>query len=292
MKIKKFFFLSLAVIAGIAIMTTSCSEDDETFDAPTVTLDNEALSVKAGETITITATVDAPGGFSKLVVTRMHDGASLETVEFTEEALSYQLTYVVVEDDVEPILSFNFTATDDFDKTGSREAVVDVELTMTQLLLKYDWLLSDEIRVKTGLSDIADAYTDDVYRFYENGSYDKSIGAKNDGWNDLLFNYCYWNLNEDESRLIITKTGGFWSIESISDTIMITTLDHTELVGDIVYLGLDAFNTGTEEVPYEAVEDYVKEFVAQPRSANFDPYGVGADDDAGPVATGCIDVIW
>lgn len=280
---KKFLFLSLAVIASMSILFTSCDED-ETFDAPTVTLDQEALSVKAGETIKITATVDAPGGFDKLVVTRMHDGVGMETVEFTEEAASYELTYVVVEADVEPILSFNFTATDKLAQTGARDAVVDVELTMTQLLLKYDWLLSAEIREKTGENEIKPVYADDVYRFYEDGTYEKSAGETQDDFGDIWYNYCYWNLEEDISMLVLSRTGAFGSVPM--DTIMITTLDHTELVGDVVYRGLDQLDP-----TYDPIENYVKKFAAQPRSANFDPYGVGEDDDTGPAGY-CTEVTW
>lgn len=283
---KKSVFANLAVLLFAALFIVTSCDDDDDFALPTITLSEELIEAKAGEEISVNVTVVAEAGLDKVVVTTLHDGTAFGTPEeFT--TLTFTYTHTVSEEDVDPILSIQFTAIDNDGQEVSKDLVVDVELTMTQILLKYDWLLSDEIRESTGLSDIADAYTDDVYRFYEDGTYDKSIGAKNDGWNDLLYNYCYWNLNEDESRLIITKTGGWGTIESISDTIMITTIDHTELVGDVIYRGLDLFDPS-----YDPVEDYIKKFTSQPRGESFDPYGAGATDDAGPVATGCIEVTW
>ncbi len=60
--------------------------------------------------------------------------------------------------------------------------------------------------------------------------------------------------------------------------------------GDVIYLGLDAFNTGSEAVPYEASENYLKKFTAQAKGSSFDPYGPGSEDDIeGPSATPCND---
>ncbi len=289
MKARNLNFLFVIAIAMTTTFFASCDDDDDSFDAPTVTLNPEILSAKVGETIEITATATTPGGFNKIVVTQMHDGVSVGSTEFTEESDTYVLSYNVVEEDVDPILSFNFTVTDNQNQNGSREAVVDVELTMSQILVKYDWLLTDEIRKKTETSDISDVYTDDVYRFHADGSYDKSIGAKVDAFSDIWFNYCYWSLDEDESMLIMTRTGAF--LEDARDTLMITTLNATALEGDVIYRGLDAFNTGTEEVPYEAVEDYIKKFAAQAKGDSFDPYQAGEEDDAGPAGI-CNDIVW
>lgn len=285
---KKSIFASLAVFLFAAMfIVTSCDEDDDK-NPPVITLSEELINAKAGEEISVNVTVVAEAGLEKVVVTALHDGVPFGTSqEFTE--LTFTFTYTVSEDDVDPILSFQFTAIDNDGQETSIDLVVDVELTMTQKLLKYDWLLSEEIRELTNENDISDVYTDDVYRFYEDGSYDKSIGAKVDAFSDLWYNYCYWNLDETNSRLILSRTGAF--LEDVRDTIMITAIDHEELRGDVVYYGLDAFNTGTEAVPYEPVENYEKVFYSTPRSNDFDPYQPGADDDAGPAGT-CNDVTW
>lgn len=286
---KSIFKLTLMMFAAALIMQ-SCEEDPA---SPSVMLDNTELSAKAGEQIVIVATVTAPGGFSKLSIQKFWgddmQGDPTEVTTLTDGAYTY--TYTVTEDDVEPILKFQFVAIDNDGKASSPiETVVDVELTMTQLLLKYDWLLSDEIRGLTGESDISDVYTDDVYRFYEDGTYDKSIGAKVDAFNDIWYNHCYWNLDEVTGQLLMARTGAY--LGQVYDTLNITSISSTLIEADVTYYGLDAFNVGGEDVPYEAVEEYVKKLAAQPRSANFDPYLNGPDDDLTGPANACNDVPW
>jgi hypothetical protein len=152
---------------------------------------------------------------------------------------------------------------------------------MTQILLKYDWLLTDEIRVKTGESDISDAYTDDVYRFNEDGTYQKSIGEKVDDFSDIWYKHCTWNIDEETGVLKMHRTGAFGS--DVYDVMTITSLTKEALEADIVYEGLDAFDPS-----YDPIEDYVKKMSAQAKGSSFDPYGVGPDDDVeGPSATPC-----
>lgn len=267
-----------------AIFVSSCKKEDP----PSITLSQELISVNAGETISVTVSVDAPAGLDKVVVTQLHDGTAVgNPQEFT--TAPFDFTYTVTEDDVDPILSFNFKAIDTEEQEGEKELVVDVALTMTQLLLKYDWQLTSEVRELTGENDISETYTDDIYRFHADGSYDKSIGAMVDDFSDLWFNYCYWNLDEANSTLYLSRTGAF--LEDVRDTIQITTLDHSLLEGTVVYYGLDVFNTGEEVVPYEAVENYIKGFSAVAKSENFDPYQAGADDDAGPAGV-CNEIEW
>ncbi len=283
---KKGIFAALGVFLLTALFIVVSCEDDK--KAPVVTLSENLIQAKAGEEISVDVTVVAEAGLKKVIVTPLHDGTAFGTPqEFT--ASTFTFTYTVSEDDVEPILSFQFTAIDNEGQEMSVDLVVDVELTMTQILLKYDWLLAEEIRELTNENDIADPYADDIYRFYEDGTYDKSIGAKVDAFGDLWYNYCYWNLNEVDSVLILSRTGAFE--ENVLDTINITNIDAEELRGKVVYYGLNAFNTGTETVPYDSIENYEKVFYARPRASDFDPYQAGAEDDGGPAGT-CNDVGW
>jgi len=288
MKKNIYYLLALLLAIVVAVPTFQSCDDDDDSNPPTIALSDELINAKAGEEISVNVTVVAEAGLDKVIVTALHDGVAFGTSqEFTD--LTFTFTYTVSEEDVDPILTFNFTAIDNDGQEISKELVVDVELTMKQLLLKYNWKLTEEIRELTSKNEIADVYTDDVYRFNADGTYDKSIGAKVDDFSDLWFNYCYWNLDETEARLILSRTGAF--LENASDTIMITSIDATELRGDVIYYGLDVFNTGTETVPYEAVENFEKVFFSVAKSDDFDPYQVGADDDAGPAGV-CNDVTW
>jgi hypothetical protein len=274
--------ISLIAVAGF-LFVTSCKNSDSKPELPTISLAQESIKSKAGESISMTVTYTTPEGFDHLDIAKKIDGEVKDTKSVTEDGSgSYNFEYDILVDDSDGILSFTFTIYDKADASASKDLVVEVELTKKQLLNKYDWLLSDEIRNKTGESDITDAYTDDVYRFHADGTYDKSIGEKKDSFGDSWFNYCYWNL-DDQDVLIMTKTGAFG--EDVRDTLYITTLNSDEMKADVTYYGLDAFNTGEEATPYEPREEYVKVFAAQPKGANYDPYGPGSDDDGGPAGT-------
>ncbi|WP_234572648.1 hypothetical protein [Rhodohalobacter sp. 614A] len=270
----------------LGIFFYSCSSDSSP-ELPTITLDAQSVEAKAGDMISIGVNYTTPEGFDHLMIEKKLDGDVLDTENITNEGGgTYQFEYEVLVEDSEGILSFTFTIFDETDASASKDLVVAVELTKEQLLTNYDWLLSEEIRQKTGENDISEAYTDDVYRFHADGSYDKSIGEKQDDFGDAWYNHCYWNL-DDQDVLIMTRTGAFG--EDVRDTLYVNSVDTEELRADVIYYGLDAFNTGTEDVPYESQEEYVKVFVAQPKGNNFDPYKPGSADDAGPAGS-CLDV--
>jgi len=277
--------LVVALIVTGSFVFTSCS-DDASPVAPTISLDQETIQGMAGETISVVVTYSTPEGFGKLVIEKKIDSNVSDTQTISENGSgSYQFDYEILVEDSDGILSFTFTIHDETDMTASRDLVVDVEITNEQKLNRYNWLLSDEIRKKTGESDITDAYTDDVYRFNEDGTYDVDLGEKVDDFGDHWFNRCYWNLSDDDV-LILTRTGVFG--EDVRDTLYVNTLTIDELRADVTYYGLDAFNTGEEAVPYEPEEEYEKVFVSVPKGAGFNPYGTHYDDD-GPAGF-CNDV--
>lgn len=286
---KKYLTFGMVVTLVMSlIITTSCDEDDPAI--PTIGLSETSIDAKAEESISVTVTFVAEAGAKSITVSKLWDGEVQGTPEVSTGAdLEGNLVfeYDVLQDDADYVLTFNFLIEDNEGQTAEIELVVNVELTTRQLLLKYNWLLSDEIRNKTGASDITDAYTDDIYRFNADGTFDKSIGAKADDFGDAWYNYCEWDLNETTNRLLMHKTGAFLS--NVVDTLDITLITAEAIEADVTYLGLDAFNTGSEDVPYEASEDYVKKFTAQVKGASFDPYKAGAEDDAGPAGT-CNDV--
>lgn len=268
------------VLAIFGILFVSSCKDDSDPELPTITLETELVQGKAGETINVGVTYTTPEGFEQLTIEKNLDGQVLDTQTITEDGSgSYEFEYELQVDDSEGILSFTFTIHDQAEAFASKDLVVEVELTQEQIMTRYDWLLSEEIRQLTGENDITDAYTDDVYRFHTDGTYDKSIGEKADDFGDAWFNYCYYNL-DDMNVLIMTRTGAFG--EDVRDTLYVESLTRDELKAEVTYYGLDAFNTGEENVPYESVEQYTKIFVAQPKGGNFDPYGPGSEDDAGP----------
>ncbi|RLD19951.1 MAG: hypothetical protein DRI71_11065, partial [Bacteroidetes bacterium] len=199
----KLFFKASLMLALTAFILQSCEEDKA---PPSVSLDNTELSAKAGEQITIVATVAAEAGFSKITVQKFwgdtEEGSPTESTTLVDGKYSY--TYTVTQDDVEPILKFRFIAFD-IEGTASApaETVVDVELTKAQILVKYDWAHTSYIRVKTGTDDISAADADDVYRFNADGTFQLSMGTEYSGF-EAFYHYCYWSVNEDTGEFILS----------------------------------------------------------------------------------------
>ena len=270
-----------AGILAMAAFLSSCDGDEESFDAPTLSLSETAITASPGEEVTVDIDAATDGGFKNLVVKKLWDGTAQDEETFT--TLPSEYSYTVTEEDADHILTLNFTVTDNQGKTASKDVVITVELTPRQILLKYNWKLTEEIRKKTNENDIADAYTDDVYRFNADGTYNKSIGEKKDDFNDIWYNYCYYDLNENTMRLLMSRTGAF--AEEVTDTLDITILDETKLHADVTYYGLDVFDE-----TYDPVEEYEKRLVAVPKVGTFDPYLPGATDDATGPANMCAEV--
>jgi hypothetical protein len=281
-RMKKFLLtcLSVGIIAAGGFLA-SC-DNDENFAEPTLTLSQTNVTASPGDEVSVAITAAAEAGIRDLVVTKRWDGTTVDTETFTTLP-STPYVYTVTDDDADHIVTLNFTLTDKKNKSVSKEVVITVELTPRQLLLKYNWRLSEEIRKKNNTNDINDAYTDDVYRFNADGTYNKSIGAKADDFGDIWFNYCYWDLNDNTLKLLMSRTGAFG--EEVTDTLRIKVIDETKLHADVTYYGLDVFDE-----TYDPVEEYEKRFVAVPKVASFDPYQPGAaDDETGPAGM-CADV--
>lgn len=271
----------VGLIGGAVLI--SC-DDDDTTNAPQLELSQTAVTASPGEDISIDIETVTDGGFKSLVVTKNWDGTSQGTLETYNEAPDAPFVYTVEEEDADHITVLNFTLTDNENRTTAKEVVITVELTPLQTLLKYDWRLNEEIRKKTNVNDIKDYYTDDVYRFNADGTYQKSVGDKNDGFNDLVHNYCYYDLNETTMRLMMSRWDG-WNNKDVVDTLDITILDEEKMHADVTYYDLDVFDP-----TYDKVEEYEKRFVAVAKGSNFDPYRPGASDDAGVVDHACTEL--
>ena len=280
MKKSLFTYLSVGFMAGAGFLV-SC-DDDEDFAAPTLTLSETAVTASPGDEISVTVNTTTDAGFKSLVVKKLWDGVSQDEETFSAPPTT-PYTYTVSDEDADHVVVLNFTVTDAKGTTASSELVLTVELTPRQILTKYNWKLSEEIRKKTNANDISDAYTDDVYRFNEDNTYDKSIGEKADDFGDIWYNYCYYDLNENTLKLLMSRTGAFG--EEVTDTLNITVIDDTQLHADVTYYGLDQFDP-----TYDPVEEYEKRFVAVAKTSTFDPYQPGVDDDETGPAKMCAEV--
>jgi len=272
-------FLSLGLIATVGFIS-SCSDDDPA--APTISLSVTEVTAAPGDDVSVTITAVAEAGIRDLVVTKKWDGATEDTETFTTIPNPY--VYTVTDEDADHITVLNFTLTDKEGKTAQKELVITVELTARQLLLKYNWRLDQELwKANNNSNEISDVYNDDVYRFNDDGTYDKSIGAKVDDFSDLWYNYCYYDLNDNTLKLLMSRTGAF--AEEVTDTLRITVINETQLKADVTYYDLDQLDP-----KYDAVEEFLKVFVAVPKTDSFDPYQNGPEDDETGPANMCADV--
>ena len=277
---KLFTYLSVGLIAASGFLS-SCDEDED-FAVPTLSLSETEATASPGDEVSVTVNTTTAAGFQQLVVTKLWDGVEQDEETFNAP-LTTPYTYTVVDEDADHIVTINFEVTDNQGRTASSDLVITVELTPAQILLKYNWRLSDEIRKKTNQSDIADPYDDDIYRFNADGTYNKSIGEKADDFGDVYFNYCYYDFNEETMRLLMSRTGAFG--EEVTDTLNVILIDETKLHADVTYYGLDVFDP-----TYDPIEEYEKRFVAVPKTSTFDPYMPGATDDTEGPAKMCADV--
>lgn len=272
-------FFALILSLGLTFIF-GCKK--ETFDPPTISLSTTQVTASPGDVITVDITKTTDAGFKSLLVTKLWDGVEQGDQEITNESVN-AFSYTVLNEDADHVLTFNFKVTDSKNGTAQTELIVTVDLTPMQLLLKYNWRLDAEIRKKTGANDINDKYTDDVYRFNSDGTYDKSIGAKVDDFGDIWFNYCYYDLNDQTLRLLMTRTGAF--AEQVTDTLNITVIDDTKIYANVNYYGLNVFDPA-----YDPVEKYEKRLVAVAKTDSFDPYLPGPDDDDSGPAKMCAEV--
>jgi hypothetical protein len=275
--------LSLGVIAGVGLIA-SCSDDDD-FAAPTIALSITEITAAPGEDVSVTVTTTTDAGFQSLVVKKLWED-DVQDEETITTAPTTPYVYTVTEEDADHVVKLNFTVTDKEGRTAAKDLVITVELTPLQVLLKYDWRLNEEIWKDDQSNQISDPYKDDIYRFNEDGTYQKSIGANADDFNDLITNYCFYDLNENTMRLLMSKYDG-WNQVDITDTLDIVLLNDTEMRADVTYLGLDQLDP-----KYDESEPFQKRFVAVPKASTFDPYMPGAtDDETGPVDH-CTDVVF
>lgn len=286
MKRKYLAALTLIGLLSSVVFLMSCS-DDESFNDPEISLSSNSTTAAPGEEISVTVTAITDATFESIVVTKLWDSNPEDTETITTlSSDTFTYSYTVLNEDADHILTINFLITDSEGKTASVDWIITVELTPGQLLLKYNWRLSAEIRQKTNQDDINSVYADDVYSFNADGTYAKNNNDTKDDFGDSWYNYCFYDFNETSMRLLMSRTGAFGEDEV--DTLNVTSISDAQLIADVTYYGLDQLNTGSETTPYEAVEEFEKQFSAVAKTGTFDPYGSGAEDDAGPAGMECI----
>ena len=268
-------YLSGICVLLAVVVFVSCGE--KSTDPPTIQLSQTTATGKSGDEISVSVTTATDGGFKSLVVTKLWDGDAQDSETFNAP-LSSAYTYTVVDEDADHVVTINFTVTDNEGRTASAELVVSIELTARQILLKYNWQKSSEIRDADDTDYMNAAFADDVYRFNADGTFNKSFGSTLADFDGLNV-FCSYDLNDNTVRLLLLNSGLAFAFGDPNgytvDTLDITVIDENQFTATTTIYGLDFFGP-----PFTAVEPFTFNFVAIPKSSSFDPYGAGATDDA------------
>ncbi|GJM33858.1 MAG: hypothetical protein DHS20C18_28590 [Saprospiraceae bacterium] len=213
-----FFALLLASIFTFS----SCGEDD-TQTAPIITLSNTSFTGKVGETASTTVTADIAGEFQELRITKFL-GTDIDDTYGTNgtltvtAALPYTFDYVLNEEGAETPVRFRFVVVDKGGQTDEGNFVITTELTLSYVLLRFNWRWEAKIG-KAYAADpeednIEECEKDNVFTFNEDGSMSIDYGALTGiggGTCDFdgLQPYVSYEISADESLLTLTKDDAF-----------------------------------------------------------------------------------
>lgn len=115
---KRFYLLTVSIIAGLAIMTSSCKKEDNSVpDAPRVTAP-ESASVQIGQSKDLSFTVNVPGGFASSDV-NANGGTATVTSNPDAGAKSGNVVVAFVADDNAGAASVTLSITDKNSKTDN-----------------------------------------------------------------------------------------------------------------------------------------------------------------------------
>lgn len=253
-----------AVIASLTIIGISSCEK-ELPEAPTVSLSQAEYTGKTGDELSVTVTVNAPGGLSSLDITK-YLGVDIDT-DFgtsgteTVSSSSYTLNYQLNAEGVSTPVRFNFTATDNEGQTGSADLIITTEASLNYVLTTYNWQLTSKrgkcLESESESEMIVDCEKDNTYSFNEDGTYTLDFGAlTGSGGGTCDFDGfeipSSWEVSDDESTFTLTKINAFdpndirtevFQIQSYS----ISSIETTQTV-DLTAFGCIVYDWGIDFV--------------------------------------------
>jgi len=253
---KLFKNISNLLVLSAIIVLASCGKDEEVVlpDGPTITIVSDQLSATAiyeataGEVITFSVTVNAPGGFNNYTATSGSQTIISEskTAGTTETTFTSNRTTEIStsEDFVGQTVTIEVTAVDDNNKTSS----VTLEFTVVSAPLTP----ANVVMLAAPLGDLT------ATSFYSTNTGEKyapsAVNASNDPIsNDIDFGYYYGSTN----NATIASPSGFvgsvfasqvelWGTKN-ETTLLATTLTSTDFIETTTTASLVAkFDAGTD----------------------------------------------
>ncbi|MFN8348992.1 MAG: Ig-like domain repeat protein [Spirosomataceae bacterium] len=129
---KQFFNLGLTAVLLLSFTFTmnSCKKEEEVVPIPTVSASGSALTGTPGSTVTLAATINAPGGLKSVTV--LKNGAAFDSKTANgETSYSYSNTYKI-EDNLAAGTVVNFTV-QAIDSKGQSSSLTTIPVTVTAI---------------------------------------------------------------------------------------------------------------------------------------------------------------
>jgi hypothetical protein len=240
----------LLLINCFALLATvcfvSCSDDDESSPAPTITLSEEEFSGKSGQDAEITVNIAAPAGLKNLKITKQinlttdpsYGTNGVETITPASNPKTYEhtFTYTLSPDEVDQLVSFNFMAEDASGKTSEADLTINTTASGEQIIVSNGWKFKTKQNVTSGTpqDDLAECLKDDVFTYNADGTMAINYGANAcqfDGFNE----YTGWTLSEDEKTFTQTYRDVFNPAKVTTETYTVTKLTKDEMVLEIFF---------------------------------------------------------
>ena len=261
-------YLILAFIATIAIgfsfAFNSCKKEKiET----TIAIDKSSTSnLNIGETATATITIvsEQISSFKYYKVVDEVKGDAVDVkADLTQNGstYTYNFSYVLQEFDDLGTLGFEFEVIDNSQVKKTTALVVNMNLSIQSMLVKYDWKVTASTDPVWGdVLSAADAAI--IYRFHTDGTYDEDLSAQ---YAEDSHHFCYWVYKETPSngdtisimRLVRRLKSGDTAVDEYYDYKIIAAGEsEMSMYWEIPVWGLKITNT----------------FTSRPKGA-FQPYG-------------------
>jgi len=200
------YFLLLAAIPALVFLASCGDDDDEVIaNAPTIVFDDDDATIDAapGDVVTISGTVDAPGGFNVLRITPVIDG----TPEMTEEiarspgstpplTFPFDFDFEVTSDMVNADVVIEFDAVDENGLTGIADFMITVEAneinTFTVVLLGAQGstepsFYDAQTNTRSLYADAAESSATIDFAYYYGATNGNTLAAIDDGGLDAVF---------------------------------------------------------------------------------------------------------
>ena len=136
---KKLSLIVFAAFASALLFLSSCGDDDETFEIPSITLTSSSFTGMPGEVAMISGTITAPGGLNVYRVTVVVDGTEGTPQEFPrgttiETSVDFNFNYVLVAEQVGANVLVEIEAVDETNQVGTATFAITTEMAEVNIV--------------------------------------------------------------------------------------------------------------------------------------------------------------